>query len=437
MRGSIVKRGRKSWAVVIPIGARRKWFSHKTRGEAEAHLAQILAQVQAGTWAPPAKMLLGDYLERWLRDEAAISVRPTTFASYREVVRTRLIPALGHVPLAALSAHAIQAFLASAMRPPEVTGEAVRRHLLARASRYERRGDAARAATFHAWAEVVDPAVKCLLTDAEVEQFEAPRAWRRRSSTTVRYYATVLHRALAQAVRRGLVARNAAAFVTRPRKAEREMAVWDDEQVRIFLAEARRTSQYYRLYLAALATGMRQGELLGLRWRDLDLALGRASVQQTFYRLGKQQLFKQPKTASGRRQVALAPVLVEELRRLREGQTETRSILGADYADYDLVFAQTDGKPLHAHNVVRRGLPRGRPTREGNVHQVPRPAALPRDPASRTGGPPESGERTARPQQDRGYARPLHARPAGDAGRGGSDVGGAPPGERRTGAPPG
>ena len=139
------------------------------------------------------------------------------------------------------------------------------------------------------------------------------------------------------------------------------MQVLDEEQMRLFLAEAKRSSQYYRLYLTAALTGMRQGELLGLRWRDLDLTLGVASVQQTFYRLnGKgipeesRQLFKPPKTEKARRTVDLPAVLVEELRTLRGEQATLRKEFGLQYQDNGLVFCQLNGKPLHAHNVVRR-----------------------------------------------------------------------------------
>jgi len=132
------------------------------------------------------------------------------------------------------------------------------------------------------------------------------------------------------------------------------MRVWDEEQVRLFLAEAKRSSPYYRLYLAALLTGMRQGELLGLRWKDLGPTLHVASVQQTFYRLGRKQLFKEPKSARARRTVVLAETLISELHRLREEQAGRRDLMSDDYEDHDLVFCQPNGKPLHAHNLVRR-----------------------------------------------------------------------------------
>jgi len=145
------------------------------------------------------------------------------------------------------------------------------------------------------------------------------------------------------------------------------MQVWDEEQVRLFFAEAKRSSSFYRLYLTALLTGMRQGELLGLRWQDVDFLLGRLAVQHTFYRLGKEQLFREPKTRASRRTIDIAGSLLEELRRLRDSQAALRQTLGKEYEDRGLVFCQSNGRPLHAHNIIRRdfyrlvekvGLPR-------------------------------------------------------------------------------
>ncbi len=305
MRGHIRKRGKNSWAVVISLGrdpatgkSRQKWYSHKTRREAEAHLNQILAAMQGGGWTPPDKTRLMDYLERWLQDYAVAKVRATTLDSYQAIVRVHLAPsALGPVPLAQLSAQAIQGYFSRKLQAG------------------------------------LSPA-------------------------TVHRHAMVLHKALACAVKWGQLARNPVDLTEPPKVERKEMRVLDDEQTRLFLAEAKRSSAYHRLYLAALLTGMRQGELLGLRWRDVDLALSMVSVQQTFYRLGKQMLFKAPKTAKAQRTIALPAMLVEELRALRYEHEENRRLIGTDYHDYGLVFCQPDGKPLHGHNITQGDLRR-------------------------------------------------------------------------------
>lgn len=210
------------------------------------------------------------------------------------------------------------------------------------------------------------------------------------STATVHQIYRVLHKALQQAVKLGLLARNPCEFVDPPPIRRLEMQVLDEEQVRIFLGEAKRSSRYYSLYLTAVLTGMREGELLGLRWKDVDLTLWVASIQQTFYRLGRQQLFRQPKSQKGRRQVALPPVLVEELRRLKAKAEEECRTRGrcpssgcqdrncAYWHDHGLVFCQPNGRPLHAHNITQRdfrkileraGLPRIRfhDLRHGNA----------------------------------------------------------------------
>jgi integrase len=118
--------------------------------------------------------------------------------------------------------------------------------------------------------------------------------------------------------------------------------------------QARKSSRYYRLYLTALLTGMRQGELLGLRWEDIDFLLGSVTIQRTFYRLGERQLFREPKTQTSRRTIPLPSVHVDELRGIREEQKKTKRTLGDKYEDNRLVFCQKNGKPLRAHNIVKR-----------------------------------------------------------------------------------
>ncbi len=106
------------------------------------------------------------------------------------------------------------------------------------------------------------------------------------------------------------------------------MHVLDEEQIRLLLAEAKRSSRNYRLYLTAILTGMRQGELLGLRWKDMDFVLGTIAVQQSLYRLNREIPLKEPKSAKSRRVVDLPPLLIEELRCHREEQKSQRQALG-------------------------------------------------------------------------------------------------------------
>ena len=181
------------------------------------------------------------------------------------------------------------------------------------------------------------------------------------SRSTVHQTYRTLNTALATAMQWGLLLRNPCEYVKPPHGSRRSSAIWDEEQTHIFLAEARRSSRYYRLYLTIVLTGMRPGEALALRWSDVDLTLGVVVVSQKFYRLGGRQIWGETKTHK-ENTVTIPPALVEELTRLRREQAEHRKLLGAAYQDRGLVFCQPNGKPLHAHNISQRdfkGLVKG------------------------------------------------------------------------------
>ena len=173
------------------------------------------------------------------------------------------------------------------------------------------------------------------------------------SRSTVHQTYRTLNTALATAMQWGLLLRNPCEYVKPPHGSRRSSAIWDEEQTHIFLAEARRSSRYYRLYLTIVLTGMRPGEALALRWSDVDLTLGVVVVSQKFYRLGGRQIWGETKTHK-ENTVTIPPALVEELTRLRREQAEHRKLLGAAYQDRGLVFCQPNGKPLNAHNISQR-----------------------------------------------------------------------------------
>lgn len=119
----------------------------------------------------------------------------------------------------------------------------------------------------------------------------------------------------------------------------------------------------------ALYTGMRRSELLGLRWKDVDLELAQLSVTQTLHQLaGRRFVFREPKTARSRRTIALSPSVCILLRKLKQRQIGERLLLGLELRDDDLVFAKPDGKPLDPSTVThtfrriikRAGVPRVR-----------------------------------------------------------------------------
>jgi integrase len=217
MKGSIVKRGPKSWSAVVYIGKdpttgkdRQKWYTHKTEGEAEAHLTTLLAQLNGGGTIPDTKLRLGEFLDQWLEKYAVGAVGPTTLRSYQDTIKKHLKPKLGSVPLVRLSPITIQEYFSEKLKETR--------------SKKNKEG---------------------------------------LSPSTLQRHAMILHEALSHAVKWGYLVRNPADMVDPPARNQTEMKVWDEKQVQSFLEKAK-ASPYSRLYLAAITTGRRQGELLGL-----------------------------------------------------------------------------------------------------------------------------------------------------------------------------
>jgi integrase len=144
-----------------------------------------------------------------------------------------------------------------------------------------------------------------------------------------------------------------------------ESITWTAEQLRTFL-EATRGSRYSAAYLLLATTGLRRGEALGLRWQDLDLDAGRASIRQTVIVIKHTVMIGTPKTAKGRRTVTLDTGTVAALREHRKRQAAERLLMGAGWTDNDLVFCHPDGTVVHPERfsrgfleaVQRIGLPR-------------------------------------------------------------------------------
>ena len=130
------------------------------------------------------------------------------------------------------------------------------------------------------------------------------------------------------------------------------MQTWDEDDIAHFL-EAAKDTPYYALFYVALFTGMRRSELLALRWQDIDFILSQVYVSRSLHVLkGGKVVFRSPKTAKGRRTVALPPSAILTLRDHHEKQKLERVMLGIPLTDDDLVFGHFDGKPLLPNTVT-------------------------------------------------------------------------------------
>lgn len=305
--GSITRRSDGLWEARVTLdGGKRKSFYAKTRQEAARKLNEALRDRDSGLPVVGGKQTVEQYLTSWLAATKA-TIRPTTFARYEQFVRVHIVPTIGKSALSKLSPQQLQALYALKLE------EGL-------------------------------------------------------SSTTVHHLHAVLHRALDKALRLGLVQRNVADMVDVPRMRHHEMTTLSEEQARTLLSAAS-GERLEALYVLAIATGMRQGELLALKWRDVDLDESRLQVRATLHYTNEGYVIAEPKTEFSRRRIALSKVAVEALRAHRIRQLEERLQLGDAWEDNDLVFPNTVGRPLDGVNLLkywfypllkRAGLPRMR-----------------------------------------------------------------------------
>jgi integrase len=300
MRGSIVKRSKDSWTVILNLGRdpatgkrKQQWVTVRgTKRDAERKLAELQHQLDTGSFIKPSKLTVAEHLRDWIRDYAAMTVRPRTFEGYSMIVEKHLIPSLGGIVLSQLQPSSIQEYYAKALKDGRSDGKG---------------GLSAR---------------------------------------TVKHHHRVLSEALAYGVRMSRIFRNVAQAVMPPRPVNQEMNTLDEAEMDDLL-EAAKGTPYYHLFHLALYTGLRRSELLGLRWKDVDLYLANLSVTQVMHRLqGGQVVFLEPKTAKSRRQVSLTPDSAIALREHYEQQKQERGAIGILLNGDSLVFSRLDGTPL-------------------------------------------------------------------------------------------
>ncbi|MCH7577964.1 MAG: site-specific integrase [Chloroflexi bacterium] len=271
----------------------RRVFYGATQQDVRRKLAEATRNHERGLTPPPERVKLGDFLQRWLDDTARHNVRPSTLRGYEVSLRLHIIPEIGHLKLARLSADDLDGL----------------------------------------YSRLLDKGL-------------APK--------TVRLAHAVLHRALSHAQRRGAVTVNAASNVDAPSAPRKEFRTLSLEEASRLL-QAALPDRLYGLYVLALTCGLRQAELLGLRWADVDLSGCVLSVRQQVYRLGGEWRFTEPKTKAGRRTVSLSGSAVEALRERRLAQNAER-LRATTWADLDLVFSNRLGRPIEKGNLLRRSF---------------------------------------------------------------------------------
>jgi len=289
--GSIYKRKGGLWCVQVSLDNHRLTQYFKTRREAREWLTKILEQIQVGQSIESGRISLADFLGKWL-DSSRPSLRHKTWVQYHQICRDHILPNLGEVRLMDL-------------RPDQIQG-------------------------------LYDSKIECNV-----------------STNTVRILHAVLHRSLEQAVRWGMIDRNPAKAVIRPKPCRKEIQTLNSHQARQFLIAAQ-GSRYEALYYLAITTGLRAGELLGLKWDDLDWTKGNLHVQRQVQRLpGSGLALLEPKSAAGRRVVVLGQTMMTVLDEHYNKQDRLRAFAGERWQEHGMIFTSQTGTCLDHRNVYR------------------------------------------------------------------------------------
>jgi integrase len=280
------------YTVQTPTGKKRKALYGKTRQEVAEKLTRAMADRDGGLVFDADNMKVGEYLERWLVDSVLDTVRPTTYERYEQIVRIHIRPALGAMKLKNLA-------------PVHVRG---------------------------LYREKLQTGL---------------------SARTVQYIHVTLHKALKQAVQDGLIPRNTTEAVKPPQVRREEIRPLSAEQVKVLL-ETACGDRLEALFVLAIHTGLRQGELLGLKWEDVDLEDGTLRVRRTLATAKGGPVLMAPKTKSSRRSVKLTQGAMDALRSHLKGQLQEIDRAGPLWQENGLVFASEIGEFLDRRYLTSR-----------------------------------------------------------------------------------
>jgi integrase len=292
------------WYVVFDVGRtssgkrKQKWHGgFLTRKEAEVARAKLVVDVHDGSYVEPTKVTVEDWIiQRWI-PSMKTQLKASTFDSYQRNLNNHVIPTLGQLPLTAITSNRLNNFYASLLQTGNKRGGGL-------------------------------------------------------SAKTVRYIHTTLHKAFSDARNEGLLRTNPAELAKPPRlhaSARKEMNVWDTETLRKFLnltVDDRLGSAWHVLAM----TGMRRGELMGLRWSDIDFDRKRIIIRHTLVSVAYQIIESTPKNHQTRI-IDIDESTVEVLKKQELNQNREKMAWATDYSDSGIVFCREDGTPIHPDSL--------------------------------------------------------------------------------------
>jgi integrase len=304
MRGCITKKG-SSYYVVLDIGRsstgrrKQKWFGgYKTKKEAEKHLVKYINEIENNTFVNSDNMTFKTFLEYWLDNYVDVNLSETTKYSYRHHLELHVIPTLGSIQLSKLQPIQLQKLYGDKLKHGRLDGKGGL------------------------------------------------------SAKSVCNIHRVVRKALSYALKMQLVSRNIADFVEAPRRKAFNASVINDIDIPMYI-NAFKDSEMYVAVILALSVGLRRGEALGLRWKDIDFTNKTITINQAILHANRGIIFGSPKTKKSHRSIVLSDSILDLLKKQKAIQTKYKSKLEEAYNDYDLVCCHADGKPINPSTFSR------------------------------------------------------------------------------------
>jgi integrase len=307
VKGSIRSKGKSSWQIQVylptaPDGKRKRYFETVVgqKRDAQRRLNELLVSLDKGTLVPTGRMTVAQHLDNWVNGYIKTNTGTRTIDAVQAIAKNHLIPSFGSLTLKQLTPKIIQSYYG--------------------------------------------------------------KACEKLSYRTVHKFHRVLSQSLKYAVRQGYLGNNPCDLVDPPKPRKKTMRTLTPAEVE-FLLKVAQNSYYYPVIYMAVSSGLRQAELLGLRWRDLDLDMLSISVSRVLLKMDGETSFKEPKTAQSRRRVAMTPKLAVFLREYKSMREVLYLELGKILSLDDLVFTSISGEPLHpsvlSHNFHKLALKSG------------------------------------------------------------------------------
>ncbi|MCU5681280.1 site-specific integrase [Bacillus wiedmannii] len=311
MKGSLEKHGT-NWRMRVTVGynekgnpiRRSRMAVAKNKREAEKELALFIAEIEAGEYIKPQKMLFKDFVEEWKKKYAINSLSPQTYETYCGHLKLRILPSLGNMKL-------------EDIKPM---------HLITFADQ--------------------------LKSDTRKDGKEGSL-----SPATINYVIRVIKNTFKRAHEWQLIRRNPAEKLTKLKDDYQTKEPYDLEETRQIMNFLEQEETMYQiLFQLAIMTGFRRGELLGLEWKDINLEDGTITVRQSVSYANSQYYIKEPKTRASKRTISIPTSLIEKLKRFKNDCNEKRLSCGDlwESGEYFFVFSSWHGKPLYPSHITKK-----------------------------------------------------------------------------------